>query len=452
MPLAAPTPAQPATKQSSVFRQNAPSGPSAPSGQRQSQESYDDPTRGPIPSYPAPSGPTPGNPFGPIATPLRPQPAPWSAAAPGQPALIPNGQQGPNYNGPRITSAEERYQQQMEAWLQAQLTLQGMGFDNAKRQIEWDQADAHMAYDLDMRGLNESYHFDRNRLGQEQFRNVDLQHWANEADLRTANRRFDTSTQVADARYANRTDELARALGIATDRHGVTVNDLNTQYGVTQDRIAADGRLLGAQLGYAGQERNLALEAAQLRHSAANRQATSEAIARGGGTSAGLGDTRDELARQLDLDFRSARLGYDRTATDIGRSREQLGFDDRLARNRLDTGTARANLDLRSARDASDIGNQRAFIDHSQAWRNADDTLYDAQNRHAVRRDYLNSLGRDYGLQAEEMDAALRLGAERLGLDYSSLIGRLADAWASQDDQKVAAEAALNQQVLLAAQ
>lgn len=436
MPLAMPTTAQPVAKGSSTTTRN-----------------QTDPTRGPLPRIPGgstnPNPATPSNPFGQPTPPVAP---PWPVAAPGMPYSVPIGQNPGVVSQSSHTTAAERYAQQMQAYLNAQLGLQGQGYANQINQLSWQRDMAGVGYGQDRRALSEQHFFDRAGLGEQRYRDVDLQRWMNEADLRTANRRYSTATDVADARFANRNDELGRALGLAGDQRDLTVRDLETRFGVEQDQLGADRGLLDQRGGFNDRNIRLQMEQAALRSDSANRAATSDAIARGAGTSGGLSDTRDELARQLDLDFRGARLGYDTEAASIGRAREQIGFDDRLSRNRLSTGRAGANLAYQGARDDYDIGRQGAFIDRSQTVRNADDTLYDAQNNHAYRRDFLNSLGRDYGLRADEMDAALRRGMDRLDLDYGQLLGKLNDAIAGADASRAAAGQALLQQILLAAQ
>lgn len=321
--------------------------------------------------------------------------------------------------------------------LGAQHGLIDMQFADANRNLGYNLQDARNGYNLDRSGLFNDNFYGQARLGQQQYRDVDLARQNALNDNLLAGRQSDTSYANANARYLSTWDRANANFGTDTAR---------LRANLTGDIGSLDNRdkFLGQQRDFIGQSFGQALGRAQLGFDANSRQARDAAASAGSATSTGYGDTRSELGRQLGLDQAGARLSRDTDYAGNDRDRRDSGIE----RTRT---TSLFGVNSTAATDQRDFTQRGAFEDRAATNRQADDALFGANNDFAVRMKQLDSLGQEYGLRGQEMESALQLGIGRLGLDMTSTLNRITQQTASNDRQAKAAKDALTQQVLAAA-
>jgi hypothetical protein len=314
--------------------------------------------------------------------------------------------------------------QRLNAALQASMNAQTLGIQGMNRQLGFDAAFGRIAFDNDMAASRLGADSDLARLNNARFRDVNLR--AREADeiLNATARALNTSNAFAGRRY------------------GDTVFDATGNRDLTLARIRDAGMLAGRQYQQGNQfataDRDLALRRAALQATSARRVAADDAAARGAGTSTGLGAVRGEIQSQADIE----RLGAQNTFTrDTYGNR--LRYDDAEAGNRRGIDEANFGFDSRL---------RSALTDRDSTWAQNANTYAEAQERNAREAEFIRSIANDYGVNENQIRESFRLGAERLGLDFGNLMGKIADAQNNNTQQGIAANFALAQQLLSASQ
>jgi hypothetical protein len=173
---------------------------------------------------------------------------------------------------------------------------------------------------------------------------------------------------------------------------------------------------LTRQLALAGSQHGLALNRADLAGSQARFAASNDAASRGAAGSTGYETTRNDIASQLGFDKRAANLAYEG-----------------------------ANDQYRSGWDGAQLNYDNTMGQANNAWA-------DAQADNGRQKQYIDSIAKDYGVTAGQMDQAFRNGLQRLGLDYATTMRKLSQQGQNNTAQAQAASAALAQQILMAAQ
>jgi hypothetical protein len=378
---------------------------------------------------PQPTTPSSQNPDYPWANNYQPRPTYGSVASIGQP-LTGNGsipgtmgpyanptryQPPPAYGGDAFIAllAQMGKSNDLSLWNTTLGAQNQMGIANATR-------------DLGVRQLGEQAGFDRGLLANARFRDVDL-----ERSQLAAGQGRDIGQYTAD--LAN----LAAQLGFSGQEFGINgiANGRNREL---VHRGYANSALYNNQgRDFADRDVQLGFQANGLQNRQANRQLRSETVTRGGGLSAGFRDSRQELMQQLG----------------IGNAQQQLGYDSTIA------GLDNADRQAQAERDGSLVGLDRLDSTNQLGWDKAQsDNRYNVGN---VERDfaakqqaakdrsrYLDSLAKDYGIKASEIEASLKRGIERLGLDSASTIAQIAAGLESSNAQHRAAALNLQQQAL----
>lgn len=179
---------------------------------------------------------------------------------------------------------------------------------------------------------------------------------------------------------------------------------------------------IDALVGFAGEELGLANRDAQLRFDSSNRQALSDATARGAVTSRGFGDTRSEILRQLGITQDSNQLNYRQSLSQLDTRRKNAQLTNDRGQQALTT-SERKRWEVDTARTAAEV---------NRGLTNAD---LEAQT--------IAATARQLGMQESALRARLEAGIGQANLDYASTIQAIQNALASNDETQRAAALAI---------
>jgi hypothetical protein len=251
-------------------------------------------------------------------------------------------------------------------------------------------------------------------------------------------RRYNTAYDMSGRRYNDTRDAAIGAFGIDQNR-------LNDQLNFGATRTNNTERFLGREGQLNLRDSELGMQGAQLRNDQARRGAFDQAAASGSATSSGFGASLGELRTQLGLDQAGVTQNWNRQVNDLGRNVDANRLN--WAETQQDVANSRAQSTL--TRDTAIRG---AGTNMAGTRADADNSWADAQEGAATRNKYIDSIAGDYGISRKQMEDAFRLGSERLGLDYSTVIRRLTQQQTGLTEQGAAATKALQMQILMAAQ
>jgi hypothetical protein len=303
--------------------------------------------------------------------------------------------------------------------------------------LGFDQAFAGIAASYDRNKLNVDHWADTNRLDQSRFRDVGLAGQGVNDNLASAGRRLNTANNVAGQRVNN-------ARWAANGAYDIDYGRLTDQFGFDRSNFESQRRSIISRGRSAISERDIATGRAGLQYDSNRRAAGDAAAGAGAATSSGFGANLADLRSQLSLDRRGITQNWNDRQAQIGRDTDvnQINWDQARSANKW--GVDQAGL----TRDTAIRG---ADTSYWEATANADNNWQDAQADAARSRSYIDSVAKDYGITRQQMESAFKIASDRLGLDYGQITMQIAQAMASNDQQKIAAARALEQQLLMAA-
>jgi hypothetical protein len=298
-----------------------------------------------------------------------------------------------------------------------------------------------------------SYGSDLARLGEQQFRDVDLARLANQylGDYQgntyrnqqqgiVRNQGFLSEQFNADAANAQAvTDYLNGRKNLTTEQYNQAVHYL-TQRGINLGNLQSfANREYDLTLQDASNQLNNGLMSANLQKVQGERAAGSDATVRGAKGSVGYGQDLKDIAaayglteQQLRDSFGTrkggAQLGLDRATNDIGQQRNSINND--LANQYIDY---KGNI---SGLNEQIRGNQfqqdNRYRDYRQQYANYNDQWMQNQyeyNYQQGQRDItsqtIDSVAREYGIREGDVNNALNQAMSRAGLDYNNTINQL---------------------------
>jgi hypothetical protein len=206
------------------------------------------------------------------------------------------------------------------------------------------------------------------------------------------------------------------------DQFNISQRRFNDQLGQNQDRRGLAGRQFDLANTGANNQYRSNIDAALLQFDRTTRAQRSDATARGATLTPGFSADQSETGRARDLATRDAGFGRDQALGGAALTRDatmnDLGYADRA--------------------------NQRAF--------DGDTSNYKlAQEQQKRERSYLDNLARDYGVKAEQIEDALRRGAENLGMSWQETLSALAQDRSAAGNNYLASGQAATLQLLSAA-
>lgn len=214
------------------------------------------------------------------------------------------------------------------------------------------------------------------------------------------------------------------------------INGLKTnQYSVNQDYLRTQGTMadvgLREQLAGTSQQRGLADRGYGLTYNAANT-ANINGIrdVMSNGASGGFGTGQDTVKRglnqTLEQQLAAAQLTKDTTY-------QGLGAQDQAAQ------LANTNAHLGFANQANNLFTQQGI----------DKAGYDKAKADAAnQKNFLDSMAKDYGLQADQLKLQMENALKNLGYDSDQALNQLANAAASNNAQQTAQAAVIAQQIM----
>jgi hypothetical protein len=350
----------------------------------------------------------------------------------GTPITAPTG--GPRVPPNRGSSATQR---QTQATIRPIIQASNLGFDQRNIDLGFQQANANIAAGYDRNKLNLDHWADMNRMNQSEFRDVDLAGQGVNDNLASAGRRLNTANDIAARRVNAARDAALGAFDIDYGR-------LTDQFGFDRNNYDSMGRLITSRQRSSVTERDIAMGRAGLQYDSNRRAAGDAAAGAGAATSSGYGANLSDLRSQLSLDKRGITQNWNDRQAQIGRDTDvnQINWDQAQSANKW--GVQQAGL----TRDTAIRG---ADTSYWEATANAENNWQDAQADASRARSYIDSVAKDYGITRQQMESAFKIASDRLGLDYGQITMQIAQAMASNDQQKIAAARALEQQLLLAA-
>lgn len=272
---------------------------------------------------------------------------------------------------------------------QASMAMSDAEYNARRNELLFNQGQAGSQRDRSIANLQSDTTSALNQIAGDKYRTVDL-------GLEGVN---------ADRAYW---DAIAGAFGQETQN---LANDQTKQREFLARALGIEVEQLDALTGYAGEERGLADKQAQLSYNTTNRQAWSDATARGAVTSSGFADTRSELLSQLGISQDNNALGYREKISDIG-TRRKTAY---LSSDRGEQTLAKAwsDREVDTTRSNATVTRGRSDADRAEA--------------------SLKSLASDYGLKEGELKERMRRGAEQANIDYASTVQAIQNAMASND-------------------
>lgn len=200
-------------------------------------------------------------------------------------------------------------------------------------------------------------------------------------------------------------------LQIDRDRVGAGKSYLDKLRGFATADYSQRMGFIGQQRGFASRGRDLNLADIGLNYDRQSRLATSDATGRGAATSQGFKDTIGEYGRERDIGTGKANLGYDTTMADLGNQEYGAGAELRDKNAQYDKQIGDLDFDLRTSElSAKD---KKATLDN--------------------RLKQMDILGRDFGLQREELMNTLNKGLASLGMQRDGALAQIMDAMASNE-------------------
>lgn len=274
-------------------------------------------------------------------------------------------------------------------WAKGQAAINNASAQNYQSGLDMQAGQAYGQYGQNVGGLQAQAGFDQQYLGNDQFRlQADQGLWA--------------------AKNAN----IGANWDIATRRY-------NDQAAQNVDRWKLSGQTFDNNATGIKSRYQSAMDAAGLSYDRTNRQVLSDNTARGATFSQGFGATNQETQRLFD------NTSSDATRTrDVALTGNQIGYDTNKS-------------DLR----ASDAANARTFDSDA-----ASTNLAGAQQ--VREKDYMDALGRDYGVKGAQIQDALKRGIDKLNLDYGATVAQLANLKAQGTANSLAQASALAYQLL----
>ena len=321
--------------------------------------------------------------------------------------------------------------------IEAQQALSDAQYNARRNELLFSQGQAATTRDRQISELQATTNTQLGLLGGDRYRTVDLglQGVAADRAYWTAiSEAFAKETQNLQANQAKQREFLARAFGIETSQ-------LDALLGFAGERKDITNRQLNDQHRFALENRGLSDRRSQLTYDSANRQAWSDATARGAVTSAGFRDTREELLDQLGLSKAGSDLSYREKESDIGTRRLANDLDYRSTVS--DIGTRRQTAGLSKDRGEQAlvqewldriVENDRSNATISRGWSDANRTEAS-----------LSSLAHDFGLRASDLKDRLRRGTAAANMDYAQTVDAINSALASNDETQRAAAMAIAQ-------
>lgn len=179
---------------------------------------------------------------------------------------------------------------------------------------------------------------------------------------------------------------------------------------------------IDALTGFAGEDLALANRDAQLKFDSSNRQATSDATARGAITSRGFADTRNEILQQLGLSQGANDLNYRREISQLGTRKKNAQLTNDRGQQAITT-SEKKRWEVDTARTAAEV---------NRGLTNAD-----------IEAQTIAATARQLGMQESALRARLEAGIGQANLDYASTIQAIQGALASNDETQRAAALAI---------
>jgi hypothetical protein len=277
-------------------------------------------------------------------------------------------------------------------WYKGSMGIAGAQYQQALANSNTQQSQGYARYSSGINGLNANAGFDR-------------------AYLHNDRNRLAADYGLYDAKNQN-----------INDQFGVSQRRFNDQLGQNQDRRGLAGRQFDLSTTGANNQYRSNIDAALLQFDRTSRAQRSDATARGATLTPGYGADQSETVRARDLSTRDAGYGRDQA---IGGAT--------LARDATMNDLAYA-----------DRANQRAY--------DGDTSNYKlAQEQQKRERTYLDNLAGDYGVKAEQIEDALKRGAENLGMSWQETLTALAQDRSNAGTSYLAAGQAATLQLLSAA-
>ncbi len=331
-----------------------------------------------------------------------------------------------------------RLQNTLQTQLGGITNAAALPYNQAAGLLDYDLQSARIGVDYDRRGLNLNHWADMNRLGNSQYRDVDLARQGVQDDLASGARRYNTAYDVSGRRYNDTRDA-------ANGAYGIDWNRLNDQLNFGQTRYGNAERFLGREGQLNLRDRQLGMQGATLRNDAARRGAFDQAAASGSATSSGFGANLGELRQQLGLDQAGVTQQWNRATNDLTRNVDNNRVNWAELQQDVSNGRDQATLTRDTAIRGAETNMYGTRQDANNSWA-------DTQEGAVTRNKYIDSVANDYGISRDQMEQAFKLGSERLGLDYATVVRRLTTEQTNLTAQGTAATKALEMQILMAAQ
>lgn len=281
-------------------------------------------------------------------------------------------------------TAAQQAQAAMDAWLQQNAASQaalGSLYDQQKGLLDAQGtlADQHRQAEQDF--LRKQYEAQQALLGNQQYRDIDL-----------------------GREQARQRAEAANALFLLQQTGYTDTNSYLNQQG----QLAGSARDLAMQ--YYQNVLNNTVTGTNQAWQQGNRAAQSGVTNTGAYTSAGYGNTLNDLLNKKDLGIKTANDAYGYNA---GQAQQQYAS------------TAAA---LEDQRKKNKLSYDKNYLD-----------LQGAQNEYNHTNKVLDSMANDYGVQRQQAADAVNRGLANLGYDYASMVNQLEQAKRDKDIAKVTA-------------
>ena len=311
---------------------------------------------------------------------------------------------------------DDAYMEQFDAFNQSAQSRNQTTFDNSS-------ANAAARHGLAVDELTAGRNIDLGILGERRFRDIDLGRADNAADMGYLN----TMRGITDAREGIRGEQY----GNDVNYYNQNINELGIRQNTAYDRFmendtygAQQAQDNNAQYGFTGRQYEQATSDAFSQRNTQNRANLSASAAAGSFGSAGFEDNRSDIAGQYESALSGAGLTMDRQnqQTDeqdraIGHGRElnRLGYRDtqsgfRGENNALNTGMTSNRLGYEN--DLQGFAATRAGYDR------------DGAKLENVGKS-LDSLGKEYGLKAADIENQFQSAVTGAGLDFNDVQQKL---------------------------
>lgn len=320
------------------------------------------------------------------------------------------------------TSSLDPYTQLLMQQLRS--TIGGYGTDALSYANQVNQANA--LRDFNANALNTQYGFDAATLAENRFRDVDLKRQQEAQALANALAGYGIEYR----NYARLDDLAGQAFGNQQADLGQLLARLNRERGTAWTGA-------NENLNLAGTRKDIGLENNLAGYNADQRQAQSQATARGAMLSSGYRDLKNELRTALNLADRGVQAQYTGAVNQYDQAIRNIQDQFAAGMDTYNTGQRDAMLNYNTRLGDTAYQRDKTLLDEKQ-------TKEQNQQVNAM----LDSIAREYGIKSENLKFTLQNGIDRLGIDLESTLTALASDFNSTNAQRRAQAQTLAAQIL----